>query len=549
MNFKFLHSEKFFVIAISLAVMLFNIAPYIYQYHVSPPDKVYIGSYPIIYDKPTYLAEMVQGEKGNWKMLDMYTTEPQQPVFLYPLYLGMGHISRITGVSVENVFLFGRFFFGTILLFTVLYFVRYFVPEGNQRKIAYFLALFASGIGWLIWDYQTIDLGYIPDAVPMVRFSYFPHFSVSHILFLGAIILFYRSLNAKNGRFLAFSAGILAFILNFILPFTSLLLYFLIITLVVIFSMNNKAFSSDKPSSISWNANLKNLLIFFALALPSLFFMYYVGTADPIWKMVEEQNILPTPPLIRIITGYGLPLLLSILGLWVMIKENRPKGLFFSIWIFGVIALSYIPISIYPMQRRFLETAMYVPLAIAASFGMKGIYDYYKKKNIKFLDLKLTYIFIMFAVPVMMGSNIQNWQIYDFFVNKFDHYKYYLPRENVEAMEWLQQNTPGDSIILASLHNSNNIPYFADRMVYIGHGPMTLRVNDKLKEMEDFYSGKYSSADAYTFLKDKKINYVFYSDNETRSMDEVPLGPFNPDSYSFLKKVYQNKTASIYRVE
>ncbi|MBU4579746.1 hypothetical protein KKB43_01890 [Patescibacteria group bacterium] len=540
MNLKFLSSEKFFIISIASLAMLFNLLPYVYQYKIAPPDKVYIGSYPIIYDKPTYLAEMAQGEEGKWKMINMYTTEPQKPVFLYPLYLALGHIARITQISVENIFLISRFFFGTILLFVVLYFIRYFTPGENQRKIAYFLALFASGVGWIFRHIQSLDLGAIPDAAPMVRFSYFPHFSVSHILFLGTIALFYHSLKTKNGRFFAILAGMLSFMLNFILPFTSILLYFLIISLLVIFFINGKTLLKNK---------IKNALIFFALSLPSLFFMYYIGTSDPVWTIVEKQNILPSPPLVRIITGYGLPLFFSILGLWALIKKDRLVGLFFSVWIFGVIALSYIPLWVYPMQRRFLETAFYVPLAITASFGIKAIYDYFKKKNVKFLRLKFTFVFSMFAIPFMIGSNIQNWQIFTYFINETGKPTYYLPKENIEAMKWLKQNTPNNGIILASFHNSNVIPCFANRMVYAGHGPMTINYAEKLIEVENFYSGKYSPDEAFNFLKNKKISYVFYSETEKKSEDGKQLDYFNPEDYSFLKNVYQNKDASIYKFE
>jgi len=554
MNLKISSSEKIFIISIAIFAILFNLLPYIYQRQITPPNQVYIGSYPIVYDKPTYLAEMTQGEEGNWKMVDMYTTEPQKPVFLYPLYLMLGHIAKISHISAENIFLAGRFFFGAILLLIVLYFIYYFVPGENQRKLAYFLALFASGIGWIFLHYQSLDLGATPDAVPMVRFSYFPHYSVSHILFLSSILLFYHSLKAKNGRFFAILAGMLSFMLNFILPFTSILLYFLIISLLIILFANDKIFLNKKseaviPSASIWNNNsFKNAFIFFALSLPSLLFMYYLGTANPVWAIVEKQNILPTPPLIRIITGFGLPLFFGILGLWALAKKDRVMGLFFSIWVFGVIMLSYIPLWIYPMQRRFLETAFYVPLAITASFGIKAIYDYFKKKKVKFLPSKFFYVFVLFAMPLMIGSNIQNWQIYNHLINNFNWPKYYLPRGNIDAMEWLRQNTANDSIILASFADSNVIPYFAARTVYVGHGPMTIDVNEKEAEVEDFYSGKFSPDKAYVFLKNRKINYVFYSENEKKSEEGNQLGYFNPNNYPFLNNIYQTEKVSIYKV-
>lgn len=293
--------------------------------------------------------------------------------------------------------------------------------------------------------------------------------------------------------------------------------------------------------------NFKNALIFFAISLPSLLYMYYLGTHDPVWATVEKQNLLATPPLIRIITGYGLPLLLSVAGLRSLIKKDCFNGLFFSAWIFGAIALAYIPLWIYPMQRRFLETAIYVPIAITASFGLKAIYDYFKKKKIKFFRLKFIFIFLFFITPAILAGNIQSWMFFTYSVQNADDTKLYLPKENIEAMKWLSQNTPSSSVVLASFVNSNNIPYFAGKFVYTGHCPMTINANEKLEKAENFYSNKYSPSEAFVFLKKERINYVFYSDEEKKSEGGKVLGYFDPENYSFLKKVYQNEKVSIYK--
>ncbi len=524
---KIFHSEKIFIILISAIAILFNAFPYIYQHQVAPPDKVYIGSFPIIYDKQTYLAEMVQGEKGNWKMINMYTTEPQKPVFLYPLYLGLGHIARITHASVENIFLISRFFFGIILLCVVLYFIRCFVPGQNQRKLAYFLALFASGLGWLSADQRSIDL-WIPDAVPMVRFSYFPHIMLANALLLISFLLIYRSVKNHNSKS-AIAAGIAAFALNFILPFESVLLYAFVVFFAIILFLKYKIIFSD---------NVKNIALFFIISIPSFLYMAYLGIADPIWKIVEEQNILHTPSLLNIFTGYGLVLFFSILGLRALNKKDRFKGVFFSLWILSVFALAHIPISLYPMQRRLLETALYAPLAITASFGIMAIYDYLKQKQIKNLNHKIFCFSALFLLPALMFGNLSAWFRAKAFIEAMDNPKFYLPKENIEAMQWLGQNTPDGSIILASFANSNNIPYFSDRMVYVGHGPMTIKINEKLEIAEDFYSGKYSPGRAFDFLKKERINYVFYSEEEKKSAYGKELDYFNPEDYSFLKKIY-----------
>ncbi len=536
---KILQSEKFFIIAIAALAMLFNALPYAYQRQIAPTDKVYIGSFPILYDKPTYLAEMTQGEAGNWKMIDMYTTEPQQPVFIYPLYLGLGHIARITQISVENIFLISRFFFGIILLFAVLYFIRYFTPEENQRKIAYTLALFASGLGWLNINQQSIDL-WIPDAIPMIRFSYFPHIMLANTLFLASILLIYHAIKNNSAK-VAIASGIATFALNIILPFESAFLYILIASFAIIYFFINQNVIKN---------NLKNLLLFFIISIPSFVFMIYLGTTNPIWKMVEKQNILITPPFFDIFTGYGIILFFSILGLWTLIKKDKLKGILFSLWILGVFILTRIPLSIYPMQRRFLETAFYIPLAITAGFGMAAIYDYLKQKRIKNLNHKIFCFSMFFLIPAFFAGNLQVWyNRFDLFIKNTENPLFYLPKENIEAMKWLSQNTPTSSIILASFYNSNVIPYYADRIVYAGHGAMTVNFKEKLAKTEKFYSGKYSSGEMIEFFKKEKIDYIFYSEEEKISaISEKRLNYFNPNDYPFFKKIYQNEKVKIYKV-
>lgn len=510
--------------------MLFNIFPYIYQNHINPPDKVYIGSLPIFFDKPAYLAEMAQGKEGAWKITDKFTTEPQEKLFIYPLYVLMGHISRVSNLSTEIVFFLGRFFFGLVLLFTVLRFIRYFISDKNQIKLAYFFALFSSGLGWLTKDMNSPDLG-IPDYMPIVRFSYFPHFLLANIAFLLTLIFFWRIFENKRSKLCAIFAGISSFILNFVLPFSAILLYFLIASLLIILFFKNKILIAK---------NLRNILLFFAILTPSLAYMYYISAHDKIWSIIEKQNILPSPSPTNLVTGFGLILIFSIYGLWIIYQKNRVKGLFFSVWILSVPVLAYIPLWIYPMQRRFLETGFYIPLAITASFGIKGIWEYLKNKNIKYLKLKLISIFGMFILPLMLAGNIQNWFQFEYAFRQTENPKFYATKENMSAIEWLHSNSPKSAIVLSSFYSGILIPAYANRSVYIGHNPLTIDFEGKIKKSKDFYSNRYSPGEMSEFLKNENINYVFYSNEEKK------LGNIDLEQYSFLNKIYCNETVRIY---
>ncbi len=372
---------------------------------------------------------------------------------------------------------------------------------------------------------------WIPDFIPMVRFSYFPHMVFANILLLVIILLFFHSLRTKSVK-LAFLAGFLSFILNILLPYHNFVLYSTVgLFLLYNFFKNRSAFYAEY---------LKNSLIFFTVSLPSFLYMLYLGTTDPFWKEVAQYNNLPTPPITEVLTGCGLILIPSICGLRFLLKNKNFYSSLFLFWIISAFLLAYIPFI--PMQRRVLETGLFVPLAITASFGVLAIYTKLKAKNIKLLRLKMCLI-LVFVFPYMIFGNIVNLLDYAGVIRRVNDPRFYMPNENIEAMRWLRQNSFSDSIILSSYYNGNIIPYYANRMVYVGHSLMTIDSEKKLQEVENFYSGKKSSEEMEKFLKNKKISHIFFSEQEKTDNTEFDL-----KKYNFLKKTYQGNDVAIYEV-
>lgn len=527
---KFLHSEKFFAALIAIIVIIFNLFPHAYQrYAINPADKIYIGAFPTIFDKPSYLAEIVQGKEGNWLMVNKYTTETQKGTLIYTFYIFLGHAAQFLDLSAETIFFLSRFFFGALLLFTVFYLIHYFVKDSSQRKIAYFFAFFVSGLGWLTGNPTSPDL-WMPDAIPMVRFSHFPHLMLGNALVLSIFLLIYLWIKKRNSKPMII-AGIIAFILNFIVPFSTVLIYFFLITFSTLALLKKE---------LEVKNTIRDILIFFAISLPSFIHMAYIALKDPLWKAVEKQDILMGPDLAGLAAGYGMILIFSLAGLRFLYKKDKLTALFFSFWIFEVLLLSQLPLELYAVKRRFLETGFYAPLAITASFGVMGIYYYLKNRQIKNLGHKLFVFSAIFIIPFMVLGNLQVWEKFNYSIRKTDDPRFYLPAAEIETVEWLRDNSPKDSIVLSSLSIGNVVPYYADRTVYLGFRPFTIDIDEKIKKASDFYSGiSYSQDEMNVFLKKERINYVFYSDQEKTN-------GFNPDKYSFLKKVYENGDAAIY---
>lgn len=521
MNQKFLFSEKFFIILIAAIAIAFNLLPYIYERQIDNADKTYIGAFPVLIDKPAYLAEMTQGEEGEWKTINKFTSEPQKPAFIYTFYIFLGHIARLLDISVETTFLLSRFAFGIILMAAIVYFIRQFIENETQRKIAYLFAFFSSGLNWLIPAAQRSVDPWTIDAMPIIRFSHFPHITFANALLLIIFLLIYKSFASKKTA-PAIAAGVIAFFLNLILPYHGILAYTVILLFSTALLIKNKITNFE---------HLRYAIVFFLISSPSFFYLLYLTKLNFIWANINKAAILPPSSLSGLFFSFGLILIFAFIGIYEMNKRKNNCSLFFSLWIFAAFFLAYSPLIII-QQRRFLETGFYVPLSVAASFGIMGIYQYLK--NIRAKTSRLNFIIFpaIIVILFLLIGNIKNWLEFKALLDFRDEERIYIDTLNIEAMRWLRQNSLPDSIILSSFADGNLIPYYANRAVYIGHGPMTIDLEDKLKKVEDFYSEKYSPGEMLEFLKKENINYVFYSDEEKK------LGNLNPENYDFLKEAY-----------
>jgi len=520
MNF----SEKKFIIIIGIIIFAFNLAPYLYQPLYNPPDKSYIGSFPILTDLPTYLAKMAQGEEGNWLIMNRFTSEPHTAAPLYIFYILLGQIAGFFNWPLSFVFLASRFIFGFLFFLSIIYFIKYFINNERQRKIAYLLAVFSSGLGWTYISKISLDL-WNPDFIPMVRFSYFPHMTLATSLLLLSILFFVRSLKENKTKF-TILAGFLSFLLNFILPFHQVIAYPITASYALIHFRNNLE---------AKYAIIKKIFIFFLLSTPSFLYLAYIGKTNAVWSIIEKQNILPTPPIINIILGFGLIFPLCLWGIYYMFKNKKENALFFSLWIFYGISFAYL--WFIPMQRRSLETGLYVPIAITASFAVIYIYDRLKKNIIQ----KTIGIFLLLFFLIL--GNFNNWTEFVTMIKMPNEPMVYIPKTIETSLKWLRFNTPPNSIILSSFETGQLIPYLSRRISYIGHGPETINLRDKNIETKRFYAGALGQADALNFLEANKINYVLYSSLEKEPTD------LKPASIDFLQKIYDENEVEIYQVK
>jgi uncharacterized membrane protein len=112
----------------------------------------------------------------------------------------------------------------------------------------------------------------------------------------------------------------------------------------------------------------------------------------------------------------------------------------------------------------------------------------------------------------------------------------------VAALDWLSTRATYADVVLCAYDTGNYLPSRAAARVFVGHGPETAHLNEKLPLVRQFYSLSTDDAWREAFLRQWGIDYVFVGPFERR------LGMADLSSKSYLLREYDASGYQVYRV-
>jgi uncharacterized membrane protein len=187
-----------------------------------------------------------------------------------------------------------------------------------------------------------------------------------------------------------------------------------------------------------------------------------------------------------------------------------------------------------------------VPIAILAT---AGLFDYVKPVFVKrlsrmrgtssdkLINLGLVGLFLLAIVPTNLY--LFAWRFID--LSRHD-YPYYLHRDEVAALNWIDQQTGGDEVVLSSEVVGQYVPAWAGTHVFLGHWAQTVDYYEKVDAVENFYSNNGNEEMRSRVIEDYGIDYVFYGPAERQ------IGGYSPAGLAELERVYQTESVEIYKV-
>lgn len=499
-----------------------------------PENKTFMGNPYNVVDTNNYFSFMHQAREGNLLFTNKFTSEEVPYIIVQPVFLIMGWFT----ILLPPVFVYFLFKFIFVAIFAFLiYKLLGLIVNKNELNISAIFVLFGSGIGYVFLilnnlgfkQYGSID--YWLSASNSIGLNLAPvHFIVSVCLMIVIVLFYYKFWESKTLSHLM------------IVSFSTLLLGFIhlfdVITLIPVFGIYMIWRLINKKDDL--NIIIKYNLIYAAIAIIPFIYTYYLFGINPLFKEWNAQNILETPKFLHVLFGYFLPFLFSIYYLkHKIINKIKFKDLevILFVWMFSGLFLLYSPLNI---QRRFVE-GLNIPIMILGSLGFLRVFlpvikSKFKSKTIRPIAIGLMIILISptsFYWLYKINANVSP----DIEVDDYE-VPYYLDKDELEALYWLNENTKSEDVVLSDYGIGNYIPRMSGNSVFLGHWAQTINFEQRKKDVEQFYSG--SDDFRKNILDNHNINYVYYG------IEEKELGSFDQD---FMDLVFQNEKVTIYQYQ
>jgi hypothetical protein len=270
---------------------------------------------------------------------------------------------------------------------------------------------------------------------------------------------------------------------------------------------------------------------------------------DPTWSDVLAQFAnagVYTPNFLHFFILMGLPLLIALITAvalivksighqWHELREN-PVILFLLIWfIFGWL-LTYIPTDF----QIHMINSWQVPVILLAGYGLyRWVFPWLQKH---LLNKRAVYLAAGLIISFCALTNLYlfAWRFYD--LHRYD-YPFFLHIDEVSALNWLENNTPDDSIVLSNLEVGQYIPGISGRTAFLAHWAQTIRYYEKQEIVAEIFGEDLPDAEKLKLLQSYGVDYVLkgLAEQYADSVESMPL--------SFLTPVWTSGEVTIYVID
>lgn len=481
-------------------------------------------------DYSVYYSYINQGVQGRVMMYDAFTSEAHAATLFQPVWYVVGQAAAVARLDAPTAFALARLLSIPILLITLWWAAGWLWPtHQRQRQIGFIFSIITSGLGGVAtiigpqlpnfpWTYPDL---WVSEAYTMLTLWSSAHFILvtSGIIFV--LVAVERSWLEHRWSWTGWAALAAISTLS-IHPFHVLTWFIFWIGLTLWRWVILKRFPREYV--VRW-------MLVLMVASPALLLYGLQLLYDPLTIGRAIQNINLTDAPWKLGIGIGLPLIGALIGGWCWrFKDERWK------WLVGLalayLVVAYIPL---PFQRR-LTQGMMLPLIWLSVPIIERLLFFSRNPTTVFLTIMATGVVLSVSWLVVGGLII-----YDYARDISTPTRmYYLDREHQQLAQFVR-TTDVHQPLLDTLIESNVLAGLTAHQMYVGYGVETLRSDDKLKAMGDFYA-RWSKEQQRQLLQQERLCYVVTSPR-TRAYGSA----FQPDQWPDLRRVWSSENLALYQ--
>ena len=500
--------DSWILLSMGILFIVLISVPYLWAFQNAGSDYQFGGFLLNPQDGNSYLAKMYQGWQGNWRFYLPYSAQPGDGGYLFLFYLGLGQIARLSGGTLQTTFHLARILGAAVLVISLWNFFGKVLTTRRSRWLAFGLALFGSGMGWLaaLFGLFTADF-WVAEGYPFLSAYANPHFPIGMAILLWILTPELDAENIKQKKYGYLHDVLLigaAFVLAIVLPFGIVVAGIVLAGLVFWYfwvelsNLNGKSREINEISGIIRRSEPSRKFFLVLLGgMPMLIYQVWITQNDPVLAIWNEQNFTVSPMIWDLTISFSPVALLTIPGIYWVWREKKIAARTLLLWAGLGLLLLYIPWS---LQRRFILGYL-IPLAGLAAIGLDHLFS----RN-RIFALAVICLVILLIVPtnlmILLGG-IQAVQAKE--------PKVILSKEEMRGMNWLESNSPRDALILASPEMGLFIPAYTGRRVLYGHPFETVNAK-QMQEVVINLLSDLNDEDGDSSLLD--VSYIFYGPRE-----------------------------------
>lgn len=499
------HAEWRWVALASALILLATTAPVLYGLLSPSPGYHYIGFAYNGEEANPYLAKIVQGARGDWLYAPPYNADPGEPFFLYENYLLLGHLSRWLSLEPLLVFHLARLAGGALMLAVLYWFIARFFGAVRDRRLAFGLAAFGAGFGWLavLAGYKSADL-WQAQIFPFLAVFANVHFppALAAALWVTDALVPLDGEHAARARIAAqIAAG--ALILALTQPY-ALLIAGALGALWLAWRIAARAPRAE------WIDLAWRLLLAGSIGAPFALYYRWLAATNAAYAGWDRQNITLSSPPWDYALSFGLILPLALIGAAVLLRQARvarapdADTVLLLGWVAATAVMMALPIT---QQRRF-AFGLAVPVAVLAVQGLRAV-PRLNRGTLRFALLALSSLTNVLLLALALAATALH------------SGNLYLSQSEWEAMRYLRANAPVQAVVLAAPDTGLYIPAWAGQRVFYGHPHETLDAAARKAEVTAFFANILSASPRVL----ERADYIFIGPRERAiGTPDIPAG-------------------------